>query len=157
MSVPVATQMSFIDTWGRRLLFVSFVYSVMVMILTYSMLASGMQPPNLVSPVVFNMYENAYKNWESISGEVINATATSILLLTANSISLFFNLVFGLLINVATSFIWLGYVASMYLPGPLAVLRIPIWMTAFTANIVLLMYLIDVIFQAFRQVIFTIG
>ena len=143
---------SVIEEWGSRLVAVSIVYTVIAMVVTYSSLASGYQPPLLVSPKVMQVYADAYKAWNAVSGAVINGSAVGYLQATVALLEGVFNTFLAATATITFSFIWLGYAVSSVLPPPLDVLRIPVWVAAFTANLIMMSYLVKKTYELLSSV-----
>ena len=139
--------LSIVDTWGSKLVAVSFIYTVVAMVVTFSSLAAGYQPPQLVSPSVMKAYASAYEAWTRISGDVITGGVTGYASAVFDLLNGVFNTLLATTATVTFSFIWLGYAVSSILPPPLDILRIPIWVAAFTANLVMLAYLIKTVYN----------
>lgn len=147
--------LEWIDAWGDRLLKAALYYTMIAMIVEFAALSSGYNPPKLVPDVVFRLYNETYTRWVSISGQVypLNSSgSSSFLSLVINSFNLFFLGIVSFLFTVSFSFVWLGVQAGYLLPPPLDILRIPIWVMAVTANIVLLLYLLKLVYNTFRNV-----
>ena len=141
-----------VDSWGSRLVTVAFIYTIIAMIVTYSSLAAGYQPPALVSPKVMEEYAAAYQAWQRISGEVVNGSTLGYVKAVFDLLDGVFNTVLAGTATITFSFIWLGYAVSSILPPPLDVLKIPIWVGAFVANFVMLVYLIKTVYNMLASV-----
>jgi len=147
--------LEWIDEWGDRLLKASLFYTIIAMIVEFTAISSGYTPPALVPRSVFQVYNSTYNQWLQISGKVVTVNGTgssSILSIIINSFNLFFLGIISFLFTVTFSFVWLGVTASQLLPPLLDVLRIPIWVMAVFANIVLLLYLIKLVYNTFRSI-----
>jgi hypothetical protein len=134
--------MSFIDTWGERLLMATFIYSIISLAMFIGLYSSGYSPPQVVPPIVAKVYSKAINLWSDISGKVYSGKSAEVLLGIFNSIQSILMLLFGLVVNSAVTFIWLGVLAVELIPPPFTLYKILLAALAGFAQTILVLYLI---------------
>ena len=134
--------MTLLETWGEKLTGIAFLYSFIAMIIVYSYAASGLQPPPVLPTPIIQVYERAYNTWSSISGVLLSGNALQIAGTLLTNIGALFSTIVAFMASTVLAYAWLAVIVTQYLPPPLTILAVPVWVGAFFANLVVMMYLI---------------
>lgn len=145
--------LEWVDEWGRRLLSAAVVYTVVAMVVTASSYAAGAEPPPLVPSNIAALYGEAYRSWSQVSGSVFNASALGVVKAAFYGLDALFNGVIGVMFTLAGAFVWMAYSVASYLPRPLDILSVPVWVAAWFANLVLMLYLVKLVYGILSRIL----
>ena len=145
--------MTLLETWGERLSGIAFLYSFISMVIVFSYAASGLQPPPVLPQPIIDVYEKAYNTWSSISGVLLSGNAVQIAGTLLTHIGDLFSTITAFLASTILAYAWLAVVVTQYLPPPLTILAVPVWVGAFFANLVVMMYLIRRAMELLEKII----
>jgi len=145
-----------IESWGSKLFAASLFYTALVLVITFTSLASGEKPPQLLPQSVMQLYSEAYSTWQNLSGQVFTGSMWDQIVAAFNAIQSMWELTLGVLFTITFSFVWIGYAASSLLPEPLAILRVGLWAASVFANLILILYLLKTVQSVISNFIYTI-
>ena len=140
-----------LEEWGRRLTAVSFLYSIISMIIVFAYAYAGLTPPPLEPQFILNVYWKAYNVWQDLNGALIAGDYIAVAIKLMESMGMLMSVVVSLLASVAINFAWFAVLIVAMLPAPYNVLSIPIFVGAFFANIAVLFYLLNKAKQMFSR------
>lgn len=146
-----------LEEWGRRLLGLSFVYSIVAMIITMTAAYAGVEPPPLEPRFILDIYMRAYQVWQGVSGKAISGDYLAVAFQLLQSMGYLASVVVSLLASAVINFAWFGVLVVSYLPPPYNVLSIPIFVAAFFANLAILFYLLDKVRSLFSKFLPALG
>ena len=132
-----------LEEWGRRLTAISFVYSIISMIIVFAYAYVGLTPPPLEPQFIINIYWRAYSVWQQLNGAMISGDYVAVAVRMMESMGYLMGVVVSLLASVAINFAWFAVLVVTMLPAPYNVLSIPIFVGAFFANLAVLFYLLN--------------
>ena len=142
-----------VESWGEKLFVAAFVYVLLVLAIAVPVSPQNPELNKLVIPGTYNILRQTMSTWEKISGAVFSGNSISVLANLFNLISSSSKAVLTILGNIAVAYILLGFVVSGFLPGPLTVIKVLIWVGAFGANVILVLYLFSKVWSVARTLL----
>ncbi len=132
-----------VESWGEKLLAGAFIYVLLVLAIALPIAPQNPELNKLVIPGTFDILRQSYETWNQLRGAVFSGSSITALAKIFNFIVDTSKVILTILGNIVVAYILLGFVISGFLPGPLVILRALIWVGAFAANTILLLYLLD--------------